>query len=370
MINFKKIIKNSFLYKPLKKWQSFFVSFRVNKNLKKIKKDGNAVMPDTIVFEPTVKCNLDCKMCYQKKERSLADKDLSFEQIKKIFLKLKKKNKNFRYVSMIGAEVFMRPDLMDIIGFLESIKLKVYLATNGTLVTEEKVEQLKRFKNILGIGYSLDGLKEDHNKIRGREYAFDKLMNAINLTKDHFILTINSVVMTSNVDRIYEIGKFVKEIGISNYALQFEMASTKDEVEVSSECLFVDREFFSVEEKEDTIYGFSKEKILGIIKKLRNRKGLNVSIQPGVFEKYPGLYLEGRLGEEKKLFCKDVNSVRVSARGDVIFCPFIKKSFGNLLEKSFSEIWNCEEFKDFRLRLLKNNLAPVCKQCCRLGIWE
>lgn len=59
---------------------------------------------------------------------------------------------------------------------------------------------------------------------------------------------------------------------------------------------------------------------------------------------------------------------RINAQGEVIFCPFIKKPFGNLLEQSFEEIWNNEEFKQFRKKLVKNNLAPVCSRCCRLGI--
>ncbi|MFC1757088.1 radical SAM/SPASM domain-containing protein [Patescibacteria group bacterium] len=370
MKRIKKIIKNSFLYKPLKKGQSFLVSFEVKKNLQKAKKGENMEMPNTVVFEPTTKCNLDCQMCYQKSERSTDAKDLTLEEVKEIFLNLKNSNKKLKYVSLIGAEVFMRLDLMEIIEFLDNINLKVYLATNGTLINERNIDKLKSLKNVTGIGYSLDGLKDVHNKIRGRDYAFDKLINAIELTKDCFSLTVNSVVMNENMDKILEIGKFVKEIGVSNYALQFEMSSTFEEIEKSGKVLRVNKEDFAIEKKENTGYRFGKKKILDLLGNLRKIKGLNVVVQPSVFERHPGKYLQGNLRVSEKLFCKDINSLRVNAQAKVIFCPFIKKSFGNLLEQNFAEIWNGREIKDFRKKLLQINLAPVCKRCCRLGYLE
>jgi len=36
--------------------------------------------------------------------------------------------------------------------------------------------------------------------------------------------------------------------------------------------------------------------------------------------------------------------------------------------EAVKEIWNNEEFKEFRKKLVKNNLAPICSWCCRLGI--
>lgn len=362
----KKILKKSLIYKPLKFIQTRISYLVMTKKAKLISKSGSLQLPSGIVFEPTVKCNLKCQMCYQKKERCLSGKDLSLENIKKIFLKLKKKY-NIKNIAMIGAEVFMRNDIFNIINFFDELDIKVYLATNGTLINGSNINRLRSCKNISGIGYSLDGLKDLHNQIRGTDYAFDRLIDAIKLTKDHFNLTVNAVVMDDNIDQLVEIGKLVRSLGVNNFSLQFEMFVTKDEFEKTKSLLSLDDNDLSLEIKDKQNYSFSVTKISQIVDDLRKINGLNILIQPDVFNKYPKEYLDGTLLQNHKVFCKDFNSIRINARGDVILCPFIKKSFGNLLEQEIYDIWNSDDLKTTRMVLSKNNLSPICKRCCRLG---
>jgi len=363
-----KLLKQTSFFKPIKNAYSFFASLGKKKNIKKIKVDGCVMLPNTIVFEPTIKCNLSCAMCYQKNERATKEKDLSLEQIKIIFLRLgKNKPKN---VSLIGAEVFMRPDLVEIIEFFGELGIKVYLATNGTLIDEKMANKLIKLKNITGIGYSMDGMRALHNKIRGTDYAFDRLVKAINLTKNFFSVTVNTVVMDDNIDQIIEVGRFLKVLGVSNYALQFEMASTPDELEESKKILGINEQDFAVEVKNNNDYRFTVEQVSDLLGNLEAIKGLFIFVQPGVFEENHGSYLSGDLRKKENLYCKDINTLRINARGEVIFCPFIKKVFGNLLETNLGEIWNSQDFKDFRIRLLRGNLTPVCKRCCRLGLLD
>ncbi len=361
------LLKKLRLYKPAKIVFSYFPKFGKALDIETIKRTGEVGMPKTIIFEPTFRCNLNCQMCYQKKERGSNKKELTLEQIEDIFVDLKKRI-GLKEVTLIGAEIFMRHDLIEVISLLGRLGAKVYLSTNGTLINESNIKQLTKLKNISGFGYSLDGLKPLHNKIRGQNYAFDNLLKTIALTKDKFSLTVNTVIMDENIEYLDEIAKLLKSLGVHNFALQFEMFSTAQELATSGKMLGVASCDFSVEVKENIIYNFSFNKISDKLKAVRSLAGMNVVIQPRMFELYPQDYLNGSTRENLLLSCKYIDTLRINASGEVVFCPIIKKSFGNLLIDSFDKIWNSEDLRNFRKLLLINNLTPVCKRCCRLGL--
>ena len=60
-------------------------------------------------------------------------------------------------------------------------------------------------------------------------------------------------------------------------------------------------------------------------------------------------------------------SAYISKTGDVVPCCIIGdekvKSFGNLKEKTFSEIWNSNEYINFRKDIKNNNIPDFCKNC-------
>ena len=367
MEKIKKIIRQSFLYRPAKKIQNLMAKFKMLRRIRETEKEGIAPMPNGVIFEPTTKCNLNCQMCYQKAERALGKRDLSLEEIKKLLKRLA--DSGVKFVSMIGAEVFVRPDIFEIIDYIGSLKMKTYLATNGTLISEQNIGKLIAQKNVItGIGYSLDGLKDDHNRVRGREYAYDNLVKAIELTRDHFNLTVNTVVMEENLEQLPAIGRLVKSWGVNNYSLQFEMFATPEEYRQSSKVLAVAPADLAVEVKASQDFNFSLEKLESVLSELRQINGLNILIQPEAFNRYPEFYLAGNLREKVGLFCKDINAMRINAQGEIIFCPFIKKSFGDLNLENPAKLWNGQGLRELRKKLLQNNLAPICKRCCRLGV--
>ncbi|HNZ86405.1 MAG TPA: radical SAM protein [bacterium] len=360
----KKVIKSSFLYKPIKKIYLVVSNISMRRNIKKFFSGKKNILPSGIAFEPTTKCNLNCRMCYQKQERALCNQDIKLEDVKKSFLPLKGRIKS---IGLIGAEVFMRRDIFEMIHYFNTLNMSVYLATNGTLINDENIEELKNCKNVTGIGYSLDGPRDYHNFIRGQSYAYDKLLKAIELTRNNFNTTVNSVIMDDNINYLFEVANIVKDQGVKNYSLQFEMFSTKAELEESARILGIDEKDFAVELKESCTYKFDKGQLFKILNELKKISGLNILIQPNIFNIYPDEYLNGSLREKVKLYCKDMNTLRLNAQGSVILCPFIKREFGNILEQDVSEIWNSEEFINIKKKIISNNLLPICKRCCRLG---
>ncbi|MBK5295935.1 MAG: SPASM domain-containing protein, partial [Vicinamibacteria bacterium] len=62
------------------------------------------------------------------------------------------------------------------------------------------------------------------------------------------------------------------------------------------------------------------------------------------------------------------NWARVSFSGKVYFCPFIRVEVGDLTTQTLEEVWNGAPYVDLRQRLLKEQLFPVCRRCCKVEL--
>ena len=357
----KKTLKKLGLWKFALKVRQ--VSYRFNKL--KINTDGSIKLPKTATIELTLKCNLNCKMCTQKEDRKLGKPDYSFNDFCKILDNL---GSSVNYLSFIGGEIFLHPDVFEILEECQRRKIKVHLSTNATLLNEEKIKKLRKLKNIIrGIGVSIDGLPKTHNEIRGSKTAFEKTAQALKILSRDFNVSINTVLFKENLDQLLEVVDIFKKQGVQNFSWQFEIFSTTQEILASSKMLDIPLENISTEEKKEVEYSFSYQKIEELLKRIRSIKDINFMIQPRIYDRYPQFYFDGFLRQNVEVGCKDLFACRVDAQGNIIFCPIIKTKLGNLLEYSLEELWNSDQFKKMRLNLLKNNLTPVCKRCCRLG---
>ena len=72
-----------------------------------------------------------------------------------------------------------------------------------------------------------------------------------------------------------------------------------------------------------------------------------------------------RFGFEK---CAHIfSAVEINSNGDMSPCrDYHDFVVGNVKEKTISELWNSEPYRDFRKSLSKKGLMPVCSRCCGL----
>ena len=73
-----------------------------------------------------------------------------------------------------------------------------------------------------------------------------------------------------------------------------------------------------------------------------------------------------KIAEQTDAYCPLAwTHLHVSAIGDVLPCCIgeWKLPFGNINNQSFDEIWNGEDFKAFRLKMLNDEKVPHCKGC-------
>jgi MoaA/NifB/PqqE/SkfB family radical SAM enzyme len=141
--------------------------------------------PVHIMFEVTQRCNNNCIYCYNvwKADINYPAGELSLPEIKTLWDRLTD-DIIVQSVTLTGGEPLMRRDIEDIASYLLSKRIKLSLATNGTLVDENRAKSLvnaglKSFEIPL-----LSTDRDIHNSL-SRNNAYDKSCEAITNLKAH-----------------------------------------------------------------------------------------------------------------------------------------------------------------------------------------
>lgn len=353
---------------------------KLQKRIKNFLKNRNLPYTDkapekySVGYEPTIRCNLKCKMCYQGQTRALRRNELTASEAAVVFGKLKGR---VNEIKMVGGEPFVRDDIFDLISFWDKEGERIILQTNLTLLGEKGVEKLKNYKHISDVLTSLDGPPVVHDAVRGIPGAFGKLKESILNLKKHRpdipITIFATMLIDDNLDSFFKLIDTCKELDIGTINILFEQVYAKKEVDLARKIF---KEFFGWKEEE---YRLNTQERNPVFKNTINPKELKIKLKKirsyGLKKKcfvnfVPFNYynnLDKYLGAKRtKAFCHKLLSpeLRINQTGDVIWCDVIEKSFGNLLEKTPDEIWLSPEYQKFRRHLFEKGL-PVCYRCCK-----
>lgn len=160
----------------------------------------------------TNRCNLKCVYCgrNENKDNSCISSELSADDWISIFED--GKTVGLKKVNMTGGEIFCRNDVLEIIERTINLGLDVSIETNGTVINDEQIEYLSKFKNNLSISISLDGINEETNdKTRGKG-SYKRTFKTINKIKKSGIpLRIITVLSKNNYDEIPKLATTIHE---------------------------------------------------------------------------------------------------------------------------------------------------------------
>ena len=132
---------------------------------------------DTLFFELTDECNLACLHCGSScspEKRTMLPKEYIFKTLKEV----KDAYGSEIFIALTGGEPLLHPDFFEIVDKINELGFSWGITTNGTLIDEEMAKKLENH-HMGSISISLDGLKEEHNKLRRNSFAFDKAVKGI-----------------------------------------------------------------------------------------------------------------------------------------------------------------------------------------------
>jgi heme b synthase len=256
-----------------------------------------------------------------------------------------------------GGEPLVRTDLFRIAVYARSKGLKVALATNGTLVTEELAGRMAE-SGIQRVSISIDGADaSSHDDFRRMPGAFDAaLRGAEHVWSAGIPFQINTTVTKRNIGQLSRI----LDLAVDRHAAAlhlFLLVPTGCGKEIADDEMIEPQEYESV-----LNWFYDQSKIAGI--------GLKATCAPHYFRimrqraKIEGTKItpETHGMEAMTKGCLAGSAVCfISHTGEVYPCGYLPVSAGNIRDQHFRNIWdNAQIFRELRD---EDNLRGKCGGC-------
>ncbi|TAN45515.1 MAG: radical SAM protein [Nitrospirae bacterium] len=301
--------------------------------------------PKWIAWEITRRCNLRCVHCRSSSEmEAKGHPDFTTEEAFRVIDDISGYAKPV--VVLSGGEPLMRKDVFEIAKYGTEKGLRMCLATNGSLVTEDICGKIKE-SGIRIVSMSLDGSTEEvHDNFRNQKGAFQGILNSAALFKKHGIeFIINSSFTKRNQEEIPKVYKLAKSLGATAWYM-FMIVPTGRGEEIMNELI-------SKEDYEEILnWHFDMEKdehdmlVRPTCAPHYYRVVLQKSKEEGV--KFEKRTLKFSTGGSKGCLAGQLICL-IDVDGNVLPCSYFPKAAGNIRQQSFKDIWeNSKLFKDMR----------------------
>lgn len=301
--------------------------------------------PKWIAWEITRRCNLRCVHCRSSSEMEVkGHPDFSTEEAFRVMDDISSYAKPV--VVLSGGEPLLRSDVFDIARYGTEKGLRMCLATNGTLVTDEVCKWIKD-SGIKIVSLSLDGPTDKvHDDFRNQKGAFDGTINATKLFKKHGIeFIINSSFTKRNQEEIPKVYKLAKELGATAWYM-FMIVPTGRGEEIMNELI-------SKEDYEEILewhYRMEKDEHDMLVRPTCAPHYYRVVLQKSKEEgiKFERRTLKFSTGGAKGCLAGQLICL-IDVDGNVLPCSYFHMSAGNIRKQSFKDIWeNSDLFKEMR----------------------
>lgn len=322
--------------------------------------------PKWIAWEITRRCNLKCVHCRSSSGlEAKGHPDFTLDEAKRVLDDIASYGKPV--VVLSGGEPLLRPDVFEIATYGTGLGLRMCLATNGTLVTQEICGKIKD-AGIKMVSLSLDGASAQvHDDFRCQPGAFAGTLNAAKLFRENSIsFLINSSFTKRNQDEIPKIYHLAKEIGATAWYM-FMIVPTGRGEDIMDELiapedyekLLVWHYEMEKGEKDILVRPTCAPNYYRVVLQQAKEKG----------DDYERRTLQFSTGGSKGCLAGQLISL-IDVDGNVLPCSYFPLAAGNIREKSFKEIWEKSElfhdlrnFKAYKGRCGSCEYVNVCGGC-------
>lgn len=276
---------------------------------------------DYLKFAVTYRCNLDCRFCLQQQEKKV---DLDWGVFQRT-ISDPEVNKDLRLVIFTGGEPLVWPYIDQAIALCKKIGIKeIGLFTNGVLLTDQRVAQLKE-SGVDWFRISIYGSKARINDgfLRGSGHSFERIINALEALKRHgFRRKVRVTIMKPNVADTERIIKKMHALGVEEF--DFRVFSPTSIAEI------------------DRDYQLSREdvkEVMPLILKYQEKykDSMEIKCLPGTYD-----FLFKKTVPDASAVAKCAcgrTYFGVTAEGNVRVCFGIHDNLGNLRKDNLAKLW-------------------------------
>ena len=177
---------------------------------------------NTILFEVTTKCNLDCVYCYNAWKNDAVDyPDATVMSTRKTKKMLKKviKESEVKDMAFTGGEPLLRDDLAELAACVALRRVRISVLTNGKLLDKLWVKDLSRLGVSMFQLTILGADAETHDRHCG-EGSFKAIIDSAELLRSmDKRFSITHIVTQWNRHQIEEVMRLQRSLGVTSYLL-------------------------------------------------------------------------------------------------------------------------------------------------------
>ena len=307
-----------------------------------------------IQWHITEKCNLRCKHCYH--DHYSSDNELASEELisiaDKIGATLTKWNK-IGTLSITGGEPFVVKDkLLPLLRHIDALETIHHfdLLTNGSLLDEASVSELKEFKKLRRVQLSLEaGNPNLNDDVRGNG-SYDSTISAIRILKRYgFQAAVMMTLSRINKDEVEPLIERLKDEGVDTFSAERFIpegsgANLRDNLLTSEEVKEVFEKIYSLAMDEDKIRILLYRPLFALLNGDDPTVGALCSVGN--------------------------NALTIMHDGTIYPCRRLPIPIGNALTDSLYKVWytsdvlwNIRNINNIKGKCKNCELIPVCRGC-------
>ncbi len=321
---------------------------------------GRSFPPKAVTFRISGQCNLYCQMCNFRHTGYLDSHMLPIDIFKKVIDEVAPHK---LFVAFTGGEPLLHPNIIEAIRYTKERGLYCSLVTNGWFLARYAEDLVGAGVDMLSI--SIDGPKEMHDRIRGREGLYDRIMEGVREVrkfKEGPLFFFSTTIQSDNYTLLERVVEDAIEAGMDGVNIQHLQTRPRDRTSAHNE-RFPE---FKVRDGwiNESLLQVDTTALQGVLKRVK-QKGLFVNIFPVLSSQEMATWYTDpiRLLPDRRIKCPWVMA-NVFHDGTVRMCDDV--ILGDLREAGFWEIWNGERMVEFRKTARECKTFPICATCCSL----
>lgn len=273
----------------------------------------STITPRQIDIALTFDCNLACDHCFTAPMFNPRETEMDEKTLKRVAADCRKLG--ITVIHFTGGEILMRKDLEKVISLFSPRKNLIYIQSNGMLATYERLVSLKK-AGLDFFGVSLEYPDKDtQDRFRHHDGYFDKVLESLVMARKAKLQTSVNITIDNRLILSPTLPALISELGAMGHIVYGNLP-----VPVGR-----------FRSRKDLLWGEDERRILYDLTR-------RFSFFRTEFDSNFGPY--GCPAMKEKIY--------LCAYGDVLACPYIHLSFGNVKEESLIPITQrCLDFSVF-----------------------
>jgi radical SAM protein with 4Fe4S-binding SPASM domain len=179
--------------------------------------------PFMVSYSITKKCNLKCKHCYSESVEEAAPDELASEEALHLVDDLSRWGIGLLIID--GGEPLCREDLLDIVKYASSKRIRTTIGSNGTLIDEAMAKKMVD-AGVMAVAISVDGADAaTHDSFRGVVGAFEQTIRGIEACRKVGLpFQLNMVIRKDNLSQLEDMLRLAVDLG-ANAAEVFDLVA-------------------------------------------------------------------------------------------------------------------------------------------------